>query len=96
MATAAAPATPEAPEVAGKACTRQALDAEARALCERRKLAHDAARWVREQERLKHICDDTKKLTYNMVEPLLRQLKKSGKFEGGDRDHHNQILTNTE
>ena len=31
-----------------------------------------------------------------MVEKLLKQLKKFGKFDGEDRDHHNQVLTNAE
>ena len=59
---------------------------------------HDAARYAFENScgskaACKHICDDPKKLTYNMVQPLLKQLKQSGKIADDDRDHHSQILT---
>jgi hypothetical protein len=94
----------EAPATGQKPWTTTALDAEARALAERRKLARDAARWAFEQKKgSKAACKhfyvehniDAKTLTYNMVQPLLKQLKAGGKIED-DRDHHNQILTDNE
>ena len=101
VASAPAATSPEPPKAAGKVWTKAALDTEARSLVERRKLAHDAARYAFENScgskaACKHICDDPKKLTYNRVQPLLKQLKQSGKFADDDRDHHSQILTNTE
>ena len=76
-------------------------DADAVVLAERRKLAHEAARWAVDNGKgskaaRTRFCDDPMKLTYNMMQPLLTQLKTTGKIADEDRDHHNQILTNTE
>jgi hypothetical protein len=62
----------------------------------------EAAQWAYEKKRgSKATCnaeDSPYKdsgLTYNMIEPLLRELKETGKISD-DRDHHKQILTNME
>jgi hypothetical protein len=78
---------PEAPEPASKSMTIAAMDAEARALCERRRLAHEAARWAFDNGKgSRAACShyhkkfgvDEKKLTYNMVEPLYKALRAPG------------------
>ena len=96
-ADAPAPAAPTK-----KARTVAAMDEEARALVARRKLAHDAAHWAFENKKgswaacASGLFGDPKVVTRNMIEPLLRQLKATGTLADGDRDHHSQILTNTE
>ena len=98
-AAAVAPAPAAPPK---KARTIAAMDAEARALVSRRKLAHDAATYAHENKIGSKAALKTGKfggpdvVTYNMVEPLLRQLKQNGKFDDDGRDHHSQILTNNE
>ena len=78
------------------------MDEEARALVSRRKMAHDAATYAYEKKVGSKAALKTGKfggpevVTYNMVEPLLRQLKQNGKFGDDGRDHHAQILTNNE
>ena len=100
-AVASPAATAASPEAAPKVWTRQALDAAAKLLVERRALAHEAAHYAFDNScgakaACNKICDDPKKLTYNMVQPLLNQLKETGQINDDDRDHAKQILTNTE
>lgn len=98
-AAAVAPAPAAPPK---KVRTTAAMDEEARVLVSRRKLAHDAAVYAHEKKVGSKAALKTGKfggsevVTYNMVEPLLRQLKQNGKFDDDDRDHHAQILTNNE
>ena len=80
-----------------------ANDAAARELAERRKLAHAAAAWAFENKvgskaTLKEEQFKDSGLTYNMVEPLLKELKAGGTKQRVDapRDHHCQVLTNLE
>ena len=93
--------TPEANPTTHRVRTTAQLDREARALCERRKFAHQAARWAFENEKgSRAACNsglfgDPAIVTRNIVEPLLRQLKATGKNED-HRDHKHQILTNVE
>ena len=92
------PATPAKDK---KVLTIAAMDAEARRLKHRREMAAAAARWALENNKgSKAACNtglfgDKTVVTYNMVEPLLRELKTNGKI-ADDRDHHHQILTNKE
>ena len=85
-----------------KARTIATMDEEARALVSRRKMAHDAATYAYEKKVGSKAALKTGKfggpevVTYNMVEPLLRQLKQNGKVGDDGRDHHAQILTNNE
>ena len=98
----AAAIAPEPPAAAPKSYTRAALDAAAKALVAKRKAAHDAARWCIENGKgakaavKSGFFGDVKVVTYNVIEPLRKQLKINGKFDVDDRDHHNQILTNME
>ena len=93
--------TPEQAPTTHRVRTTAQLDFEARALCERRKLSHQAARWAFENEKgSRAACSsglfgDPDVVTRNIVEPLLRQLKATGKIED-HRDHKHQILTNVE
>ena len=93
--------TPEASPTTHRVRTTAQLDREARALCERRKFAHQAARWAFENEKgSRAACNsglfgDPAVVTRSIVEPLIRQLKATGKIED-HRDHSNQILTNVE
>ena len=72
-------------------------DADARALCERRAQIHAAARWALTNERGARSACSTGlfgDVTRNMVAPVLRELKETGIED--PRDHHNQILINSE
>lgn len=104
---AAAPAVvvPAAKKHGSATGTIAANDAAAQELAERRKLARAAAAaaWAFESEvgskaALKNECFKDRGLTYNMVEPLLKELKAGGKKKRVDapRDHHCQVLTNDE
>ena len=96
-ATAAATPTPAA-AIAKKARTIAAMDAEARALFKRRTDARAAAIWAHENDvGSRKACSSGKfgNVTYNMVEPLLRELEQYGSI-ADDRDHAKQILTNDE
>ena len=87
------------PKVAAKKSrTTAANDLEAVKLAERRKQSHAAAVWAHANEKgSKAACKSGQfgDVTYNMVEPLLRELKANGKISA-ERDHHHQILTNEE
>ena len=97
----AAAAAPAPAPPAKKEFTRAALDAEAKALANRRKITREAAWYAHEKKigskaALKTgLFGDATVVTYNMVEPSLRQIKDTGKI-ADDRDHHSQILTNNE
>ena len=84
-----------------KVRTTVQLNAEAVALCEKRKLAHAAAHWALKNGKgsraacASGLFGDVKVVTRNVVEPLLRELKEHGKI-ADDRDHHHQILSNIE
>ena len=100
VAAAAPAATPEATAetAAKKTRTVAALDAEARALFQRRTSAVAAAKWAHENKvGSRKACSTGKfgNVTYNMVEPLLRELEQYGSISE-DRDHAKQILTNDE
>ena len=78
-------------------------DAAAQELAERRKLARAAAAWAFENKvgskaALKDEQFKDRGLTYNMVEPLLKEMKAGGTKKRVDapRDHHCQVLTNGE
>ena len=64
-------------------------------------MARAAVRWAFENNKgsraacTSGLFGDPKVVTRNIVEPLLRQLKKTGNIDG-HRDHHHQILTNAE
>ena len=76
----------------------RALDAKAVELAERRKQTAAAAWWAHGNSKgSKATCNTGQfgEVTYNMVEPLLRELKETGSI-ACDRDHHCQILTNKE
>ena len=80
-----------------------ANDAAAQELAERRKLARATAAYAFEKEvgskaALKNEQFKDRGLTYNMVEPLLKELKAGGTKQRVDapRDHHCQVLTNNE
>ena len=66
---------------------------EAKVSCERRKLAHAAARWAFENNKGSRVAcksglfGDPKVVTRTFVEPLLRQLKRTGNIDD-HRDHH--------
>ena len=79
--------------------TASALDADAVRLATRRKQAHNAAVWAHANASgSKAVCNSGRfgdDLTYNMIEPLLRELKKE-RCIAAARDHHRQILTNEE
>ena len=98
----AAAIAPEPPAAAPKLFSRAALDAAAKALVAKRQAAHDAARWCVENGKgakaavKSGLFGDVKVVTYNVIEPLRKQLKDNGKFDVDDRDHHHQILTNVE
>jgi hypothetical protein len=101
VATAAA-VTPEQPQAAKRMRTTSQNDADAVVLAERRKLAHEAARWAVDNGKgskaavLSGLFGTKETVTYNMIEPLMRELKSNnGKFLD-DRDHHRQLLTNQE
>ena len=101
VATAAA-VTPEQPQAAKRVRTTSQNDADAVVLAERRKLAHEAARWAVDNGKgskaavLSGLFGTKETVTYNMIEPLMRELKSNnGKFLD-DRDHHRQLLTNQE
>ena len=93
--------TPEQAPKAGKVRTTTQNNQDAKALSERRKLAHAAARWAFENRKgsraacASGLFGDPKVVTRNIVEPLLRQLKETGRIDD-HRDHHHQILTNAE
>ena len=93
--------TPEAKPTTHRVRTTAQLDLEARELCERRNFAHQAARWAFENGKgSRAACNsglfgDPAVVTRNIVEPLIRQLKETGKIED-HRDHLHQILTNVE
>lgn len=80
-----------------------ANDTAAQELAERRKLARAAAAWAFENKvgskaALKDEQFKGRGLTYNMVQPLLKELKAGGTKRRVDapRDHHCQVLTNDE
>jgi hypothetical protein len=102
---AAAPAAvvPAAANGGGTTGSIAANDLAAQELAERRKLARAAAAWAYENEvgskaALKNDQFKDRGLTYNMVEPLLKELKAGGTKRRVDapRDHHCQVLTNDE
>ena len=101
---AAAPATLVPPPSAHRIRTVAQNNEDARVLCERRKLVHAAARWAFDGGKGSKAAMKSgyfgvsPNVTRNMIEPLIRELKaNNGKFmAGGERDHHAQILTNTE
>ena len=84
--------------------TIAANDEAARELAERRKLAKQCAEFAfnkpcGSKAALKDDQFKGKGLTYNMVEPLLKELKAGPKKNArvnATRDHHKQILTNDE
>ena len=87
----------------GKKRTIAAMDEQASALAERHKLVRAAAAYAFENNvgskaALKTVQFKDSGVTYNMVEPLLRELKAGGKKSRTDsaRDHHSQVLTNDE
>jgi hypothetical protein len=99
----AAAVAKKASERAAKPRDIKAMDEQARALAGRRKLARAAAQSAFEngvgaKAALKTDQFKDKGLTYNMVHPLIVELKGAGKNVRLDapRDHHNQILTNAE
>ena len=73
--------TPEQAPTTHRVRTTAQLDFEARALCERRKLSHQAARWAFENEKgSRAACSsglfgDPDVVTRNIIEPLIRQLR---------------------
>ena len=94
--------TPEPPQTDKKVRTTLQNDEDAKTLFYRRKMAHDAARWAYDQKKGSKAAvksgyfGDPETVTRNMIEPLIRELKSNaGKFLD-DRDHHNQVLTNSE
>ena len=94
---------PAAAKAAGKKRSIAAMDEEARAMAERRKLARAAAAYAYEngissKAALKSEQFKDSGVTYNMVEPLLKELKAGGKKLRVDapRDYPFQILTNDE
>ena len=99
--TAAAPAAaaPVAANHGSNTGSIAANDTAAQELAERRKLARAAAAWAFESKvgsktALKDEQFKDRGLTYNMVEPLLKELKVGGKKQRVDapRDHHSQVL----
>jgi hypothetical protein len=102
---AAAPAAdaPAAARCGSNTGSISANDAAAQELAERRKFARAAAAWAFENNvgskaALKEEQFKDRGLTYNMVEPLLKELKAGGTKLRVDaaRDHHCQVLTNNE
>jgi hypothetical protein len=78
--------------------TSAAMDNYARVCAERRKQSRAAAEWAHENEcGARKACSSGNfgDATYNMVHPLLQELKEGGSI-AADRDHAKQILTNTE
>ena len=75
--------TPDPKTTTHRVRTTAQLDHEARALCERRKFSHQAARWAFENKKgSRAACNsglfgDPAVVTRNIVEPLLRQLKET-------------------
>tara|TARA_B110000046_G_scaffold128325_1_gene134724 strand:+ start:965 stop:2272 length:1308 start_codon:yes stop_codon:yes gene_type:complete len=97
-----AAAEPTAKNESNKDYTAKGIEAAARALRKRREQAVAAARWAFEKghgsKRAATGADSPFKdvgLTYNMIQPLLTELKLTGQI-CDIRDHHNQILTNEE
>jgi len=74
----AAPETPEPAPTTHRVRTTAQNDADARSLCESRKLAHAAARWALANKKgsraacASGLFGDPKVVTRNIVEPLLR------------------------
>ena len=88
----AAPAAAEPTKRASCHGSTAANDAKAKKLAERRKKSHDAAVWAHNAGKgSKAACkqEQFKGITYNMVEPLLRELKANGSI-AAERDHHCQ------